>query len=212
MPKYNIFIVDDHRLFREGLKLILSSSELIGTIKIAENGLQLLENIDSSTDIVLIDIEMPGMNGIDTTKELVSKIPTIKVIALTMFSNENYAGSMINAGAKGFMLKNSDIHEVEQAIRIVGEGKNYFTPEVLDRLISSFNRKSDVPISSILTERETEVLFNICKGFSNQEIADLLFISKRTVDKHRENLLLKTSSKNTAGLVIFAIKNSIIEI
>ena len=119
---------------------------------------------------------------------------------------------MINAGVKGFVLKNSGIQEVETAIHTVVSGKNYFSQEILILLIKNMNRKKVQGKKSGLSEREIEILHQICMGFSNQEIADLLYLSKRTVDKHRENLLLKTQSKNTAGLVIYAIKNGILEL
>jgi DNA-binding NarL/FixJ family response regulator len=119
---------------------------------------------------------------------------------------------MINAGAKGFILKNSDIVDVETAIQQVASGNNFFSPEILNRLIKGFGNKPAKSKSTDLTNREEEVLYHICKGLSNQEIADKLFLSKRTIDKHRENLLSKTNSKNTAGLVMFAVKNKIIDL
>ena len=129
-----------------------------------------------------------------------------------MYAEEEYYSKMIDVGVKGFLLKNSQFEDVQKAILEVSEGNNFFSPEILDRIISNMYKKKDEKAILDLTEREIEVLYNICKGLSNQEIADLLFISKRTVDKHRENLLLKTGAKNTAGLVVYAIKNGIFEI
>ena len=211
--KLKIFLADDHNLFREGLKLLLSNNELISDIYEAENGKELLKNIlKVKPDIILMDIEMPVMNGIEATKECLKIFPETKVIALSMYGNENFYSEMIDAGAKGFLLKNSKFEDVLKAIIDVNDNKNYFSPEILEAIINNLHKKKYRKKNTELTEREIEVLYNICKGFSNQEIADLLYISKRTVDKHRENILLKTLSKNTAELVIYAIKNKIFEV
>ncbi|MEA3318189.1 MAG: response regulator transcription factor [Bacteroidota bacterium] len=208
--KLIVFLVDDHNLFREGLGLLLSNNDNIAKIYQAENGKDVLALAQKvKPDIIFMDIEMPIMNGIDATKEVLKLYPEVKVIALSMHANENYYSEMIDAGAKSFLLKNSKFDDVQKAIIDVNEGKNYFSPEILDAIIKNLNKKRQKKKNTELTEREIEVLYNICKGLSNQEIADLLFISKRTVDKHRENILLKTQSKNTAGLVIYAIKNEI---
>lgn len=208
-----IFLVDDHTLFREGLNFLLSNYDLVSEIHEAENGKELLKNVlNVKPDIILMDIEMPGMNGIEATKESLKIYPESKVIALSMYAYENFYSEMIDAGAKGFLLKNSKFEDVKKAITDVYDGKNYFSPEILEAIIRNLNKKKYKKTNTDLTEREIEVLYNICKGFSNQEIADLLYISKRTVDKHRENILLKTESKNTAGLVVYAIKNEIFEV
>lgn len=211
--KIKIFLVDDHNLFREGLKFLLSNNDFISEIHEAENGKDLLKNIlNVKPDIILMDIEMPVMNGIEATKETLKIYPKTKVIALSMYGNENFYSEMIDAGAKGFLLKNSKFEDVKKAITEVNEGKNYFSPEILEAIIKNLNKKKYKKKNTDLTKREIEILYNICKGLSNQEIADFLYISKRTVDKHRENVLLKTQSKNTAGLVIYAIKNKIFEV
>jgi len=211
--KIKIYLVDDHNLFREGLKFLLSKNDFISEIHEAENGEDLLKNVlNVKPDIILMDIEMPVMNGIEATKEISKIYPETKIIALSMHGNENFYSEMIDAGAKGFLLKNSKFEDVLKAISDVNEGENYFSPEILDAIIKNLYKKKSKLVNSDLTEREIEILYNICKGSSNQEIADFLYISKRTVDKHRENILLKTQSKNTAGLVIYAIKNKIFEV
>jgi DNA-binding NarL/FixJ family response regulator len=129
-----------------------------------------------------------------------------------MYGEEDYYTRMIEAGAKGFVLKNSGIDDVEASIKNVMAGKNYFSQEILSGLLNSINRKNQPQKNTDLSERETEVLYQICKGLSNQEIADALNISKRTVDKHRENILSKSGTKNTAGLVMYAIKNGVVEV
>jgi len=210
--KIKIFLVDDHSLFREGLKFLLSNTESISDIFEAENGVLFLKELETTQpDIILMDIEMPVMNGIEATQKALNLYKDVKIIALSMHGDENYYTEMINAGAKGFLLKNSKFEDVLKAITEVYEGRNFFSAEILELIIKNLNRKTK-KTNHFLTNREIEILYNICKGLSNQEIAELLYISKRTVDKHRENLLLKTQSKNTAGLVIYAIKNDIFEV
>jgi len=207
MKKISVYIVDDHQLFRQGLKLLLSNLNYIGAVYEAENGQQFIDNLRSNTvDIALLDIEMPLMNGIEAAKKAVDIQPGIKIIALSMYSDKNYYLSMVEAGACGFLLKNSNFQEVEKAIVDVYNDKSYISIEILNDILKN-PPKSNAANQEELTARETEVLNFICKGLTNNEIADRLRVSKRTIDKHRENLLLKTHSGNTANLVVYAIKN-----
>jgi DNA-binding NarL/FixJ family response regulator len=212
MKNISIYIVDDHSLFREGLKLLLSNLDYIDIIYEAENGQQFVDGlVKNHVDIAMLDIGMPVMNGIQAA-QLAKKIaPDIKIIALSMYSDENYYLSMIEAGACGFLLKNSNFQEVEKAIVDVYNDKSYISIEILNNILKQPQKSNNTGIEE-LSERETEIMLLICKGLTNLEIADKLSLSKRTVDKHRENLLLKTQSKNTANLVIFAIKNSFLKI
>ncbi|WP_321996359.1 response regulator transcription factor [Draconibacterium orientale] len=208
-----IFIVDDHSLFREGLRFLLSTWSRVEEIYEAQNGLELLKVVENiQPDIVLMDIEMPELNGIDATLELQKLLPEVKVIALSMYANDDFYTDMIHAGAKGFLLKDSKFEDVQQAINEVYEGRNYFSPAILTSIINTISEKNSTSQQKEISKRESEVLYNICKGLSNQEISDLLNISKRTVDKHRENILLKTQSKNTAELVIFAVRNGFFKV
>ena len=214
MKNIKVVIVDDHTLFRDGLKLILSNSEGIHVVGEAADGKGFINQVDSFEDVtVLMDIEMPVMNGIETARLAVERNPAIKIIALTMFEEYEYYYQRIEAGAKGFLLKNSEMDEVIQAIKEVNKGGNYFSKELLLTIVQNMSElKSSHNKTDNLSEREIEVLHLICKGFSNQEIADKLFLSKRTVDKHRANILEKTGSRNTASMVMYAIKNKIIRI
>jgi DNA-binding NarL/FixJ family response regulator len=208
-----VFIVDDHHLFREGLRFLLTGWDFVSDIQEAESGEAFLEMSRNLTPgIVLMDIELSGINGIETTEKCLKDSPDWKVIALSMYGNENYYSGMIDAGASGFLLKNSKLDDVKKAITEVAAGNNYFSPEILSGIIQNINKKQNGPKNSELTEREIEVLFNICKGMSNHEIAETLNVSKRTIDKHRENILLKTHSSNTAQMVVYAIRNNIFEI
>lgn len=213
MKKISVYIVDDHSLFREGLKMLLSNLDYIGNIYEAENGKEFIDGLEKNTvDIAMLDIEMPVMNGIQAAQKAKEIAPGIKIIALSMYSDENYYLSMIEAGACGFLLKNSNFQEVEKAITDVYNDKSYISIEILNNILKQPQKTSLTNVNEELTERESEILLLICKGLTNNEIADRLGLSKRTVDKHRENLLLKTQSKNTANLVIYAIKNGFLKI
>ncbi len=208
MKKLAIYIVDDHSLFREGLHFLLSNLDFSGPVYEAGNGAEFLAGLDQHpTDVALVDIEMPGMNGMEATRRALQKKPDLKIIALSMYSDESYYTSMIEAGASGFLLKNSGFNEVKKAIQQVYEGNTFFSMDILQSFMRNMATKNRVPNGEPLTDREKEILIYICQGLTNADIADTLNLSKRTIDKHRENLLLKTHSKNTANLVIYAVKN-----
>jgi DNA-binding NarL/FixJ family response regulator len=214
MNAIRVILVDDHNLFRNGLKLLLSGYSDIEVVAEASDGhefLQILEN--TPADIILLDIEMPEMNGIEATITAIAKYPDLKVISLSMYGEEEYYYKMIDAGVKGFILKSSDITEVIKAIKSVIEGGTYFSSDVLYNVVKNIKTVVRTPNNSAsLSERELEVLEQICRGLSNQEIADALFISKRTVEKHRASLLSKTNTKNTAHLVMYAIENKLVDL
>ena len=213
MQKIDIYIVDDHALFREGLKLLLRNLPFIGTLYEAGNGAEFVEGLKQHpVNVALVDIEMSVMNGINAARIAREIQPSVKILALSMYSDKNYYLSMIEAGACGFLLKNSNFEEVEKAIIDVCNDKSYISIEILNDILKHSGKTENSATETGLTDRETEVLVLICKGFTNSEIADRLVVSKRTVDKHRENLLLKTQSKNTANLVIYAIKSGILHI
>jgi DNA-binding NarL/FixJ family response regulator len=213
MDKIRIALADDHQLFRNGLKILLGSFSEFEVVAEASNGNELLKALEASpSDIVLMDISMPEMDGVEATGVLSRQMPGTRVIALSMYGEEEYYYRMIDSGAKGFILKDSDITDVHDAIIAVYKGGNYFSQELLYHVINRIKNREQEVKSSSLSKREKEILLKICEGLSNHEIADSLFISKRTVDKHRANLLAKTSSKNTASLILYAIKNRLIEI
>jgi DNA-binding NarL/FixJ family response regulator len=213
MEQIRIIIIDDHQLFRNGLKILLNAFpefEVTGEASNGEEFLRILKN--TKADIALMDINMPEMDGIEATRKGLKICPEINIIALSMYGEEEYYYKMVDAGVKGFLLKDSDISEVKDAILTVRKGGNYFSQELLYHVIQRIKHREHESKTANLSKRETEILFKICEGLSNQEIADTLFISKRTVDKHRANLLGKTNSKNTASLILFAIRNKLIEI
>lgn len=211
---HKVVLVDDHKLFRDGLKLLINNSGLAIVVAEASGGEEFLDLINDYQDaIIFMDIQMPDMSGIEATKQALQKYPDLKIIALTMFGEDEYYYQMIEAGVKGFLLKNTDIDEVLEAIQLVAKGENCFSKELLYSIIKNLSQtKKSSYTNPNLSDREIEILQLICEGLSNQEIADKLFISKRTVDKHRSNILEKTGSNNTASLVMYSIKNGIIEI
>lgn len=211
MEIIRLVIADDHEIFRKGLRVILNELDEVKVVGEAQNGNELFEILKKhETDLVLMDIRMPVMDGIEATRKVVEKYPHIKVIALTMFEEISYFNQMIEAGADGFLLKKTNKDELKRAIDLVMEGENYFSEE----FISNVNR-TQKPASRNpgieLTDREQEILELICKGMSNADISKYLGLSARTIDGHRAHLLEKTGAKNSPHLVMFAIKNGLIK-
>jgi DNA-binding NarL/FixJ family response regulator len=210
---YNLIVVDDHSIFRDALKFILAQALNLNVIAEASNGKEFLELLNTCTpDLALVDISMPDMNGTDATREAIIKCPGLKVIALSMHHDEIYYYKMLEAGAKGFVLKESGREELLKAIYMVLNGENYFSNQILCKIIREFYNESDVkkitPVNEInLSKREKEVLDLICTGYSNNEIANNLGISKRTIEGYRSSLLKKTGAKNSVHLVLYAKKN-----
>ena len=205
-----IIIVDDHIIFRKGLHTILNEIDSVKVVGEASNGNELLDLLKKQeTDIIFMDIKMPYMDGVEATRKVLAKYPQIKVVALTMFEEISYFNQMIEAGASGFLLKKTTTQELEKAIQLVLLDESYFSEEFM----SSVNKymKPKTKDSSIqLTDREQEVLELICKGFSNAEIAKMLGVSSRTIDGFRAKLFEKTGAKNAPNLVMFALKNGLI--
>src|SRR4030042_5501236 len=204
MEKIRIIIADDHQLFRNGLKLLLNPFPEVEVTGEVSNGEEFLKVVNTMpADIALMDINMPEMDGIEATRKGLKLCPELKIIALSMYGEEEYYYKMVDAGAKGFLLKDSDISEVKEAILTVSKGGSYFSQELLYHVIQKIKHREHESKTANLSKREKEIFSKICEGFSNQEIADALFISKRTVDQHRANLLGKTNSKTTATLILF---------
>lgn len=215
--KINIVITDDHKLFRRGLSALLSDFDFIDKIYEAENGkelLSLLSIADVLPHIVLLDINMPEMDGLETTKKLNKYYPDIKIIILTMEEDEHFILHLIKAGVNGYLLKNSDQDELEKAIKNVIEKDFYFSENISGLLINNLNKrkKSNSPALSKISAREREVIRLVCKENTASEIADLMSVSARTVEGYKRKLLEKTGTKNMAGLVVFAIKNNLVKI
>jgi len=208
----HIAIVDDHELFRDGLKLVLSQLNPSFVILESSNGDEFLKSLEVVLpDLVLMDINMPVINGRDTARMALERFPGLKIIAVTMYGEENYYLQMIEAGVKGIILKKSGKFELEQAISEVLDGGNYFSQDLMRRMAMRLNRKLSDKYET-LSDREMEVLVKVCNGLSNNEIANDLFISQKTVEVHKSNIFRKTGVKNSAQLVIYSIRKGFIEI
>jgi DNA-binding NarL/FixJ family response regulator len=208
----SVIIVDDHKIFRTGLELILNNFRNVKVVGQAGDGKQLLNLLKKTqADIVFMDIRMPGMDGIEATHLVAEKYPGVKVIGLTMYSDIEYFNKMLEAGASGYLLKNSQEQELETAIDVVLQGDYYFS-EIFRNSLEQRNLFGKKPRANIrLSKREIEILGLIAQGMSNHEIANQLNISAYTVDGHRRNLISKTGVKNSANLVMYAIKNGFID-
>ena len=204
-----IALVDDHALFRNGLRGLIDGKRNCRVVAEASDGAEFLENEAAmAADVVFMDIAMPVLSGDKATIAALKRNPDLKVICLSMFGDERYYSRMVEAGAKGFLLKDSSIEEVFAAIDAIVNGEEYICHDVMKMLSEAMYRNDE---TKMLSEREIDVLLGICRGLSTQEIADKLFISKRTVDTHRANILEKTGSNNTASLVVYAIKHGLVE-
>lgn len=212
-----ILIVDDHQLVLDGLISIikeLNGFEIIGSARDGKEGVRLCKTMEP--DLILMDIDMPIMNGLEASRQIKSEMPDKKIIILTMHNEASLIKKVMDIGADGYLLKNADREEFSLALKSVSENKSYFSAEVTKALLntttkqSAFAASSDAVQLSSLTNRELDVLKLIAEGLSNKEIGDQLFISHRTVDTHRTHLMRKLEVHNIAGLIKFAIKNGLI--
>lgn len=212
MAKIKVTIADDHKLFRDGMIGLISSFKNVKLLDSVANGKELIESIKhNKPDVVLMDLEMPEMTGLQATEVIKRDYPDIKVIALSMYDEEKFVVRMVELGASGYLIKNADKNEVEEAIDAVMKNDfhvNQYTTMAMVKAYRNKNRQiASFEQNVQLTNREKQVLLNICDEMTNQEIADKLHLSIRTIDGFRNSLLRKTDSKNTVGLVMYAIKN-----
>lgn len=208
MNKIRLVIADDHQMFRMGIANLLANDEGVEVVGEASDGTEIVEVVRKhNPDVILMDISLPEQDGIAATKAIIAENPNLKVLALTSFEDEESVLNMINAGAKGYVLKDAPIDELVLAIRTIAKGNSYFAKEVSTKLFAML-KQADISFlpkermhKQSLTERELEVLKHIAEELTNKEIAAKLFISPRTVETHRRNLINKLKVKNTAGLV-----------
>lgn len=205
-----VMIVEDHVIFREGLKKVLESMNNVEVIGEAANGAIFLELLNTKVpDIVLMDIKMPEMNGLEATEKALQLCPDLRVIVLSMFGEEEYLYALVQLGISGYLLKNTSMTNLKRAIQIVAGGEQYFSPEMSTKLAKRLKQYSSIEIPQ-LTPKETEVLNLMFKGHNTVEISDKLSISKRTVEAHRSKLLQKTYSTNSINLILFALRNKML--
>lgn len=213
--KLKIIIVDDHEFFRKGLVFVLNKMKFAEVVAEATNGQEFLDILDAqAVDIVLMDINMPNMDGVEATQKALAKLPNLKIVALSSHQDEAYLETMIDAGVKGFLLKNIDKDILQRALQAVALDKPFFSEEFMPYFTQKYLNVKSQPAGqdNQLSKRELEVLQLIASGFTNQEIADKLFISLRTVTNHRASMYQKTSVNNTAALLALAIKNKWVKI
>lgn len=212
--KKRIAVVDDQYLFRQGLISLLKEYDDLEVIMEASNGKELLKNLKSEQpDIVLLDLEMPIMDGIEATIALKQNYPEVKIIILSMHTDDEFITHLLEKGASGFLPKDKDIEEVVNAIYSVLENGYYFDVQVSNAMLKGLVKAKKVnPSFSVqhLSEKEIVVINFICKEYTNKEIAEKLCLSPRTIDSYRENILLKTGAKNTAGIVMYAVKYNLL--
>lgn len=217
MEHLKILIADDHKMFREGIRALLEKEKNIQVVAEAGTAEEIYNKLNQyPVDIILMDIDLGQSSGIEVTEVVISQFPEMKILALSMHNDQAYVVKILEAGAKGYILKNTGKEEMLNAIHAVARGDSYFSNEVSGMIIASLKKgslpesaqkKTDIP----LTNREVEVLKLIALEYSNSEIAEKLFISIRTVDTHKRNLLEKLQLKNTAGLVRYAMKKGLID-
>jgi DNA-binding NarL/FixJ family response regulator len=210
----NILIADDHQLLIDGIKTTLSDVEDIQVIEEAHNGYKVLEKLEAgaNVDVILMDINMPMMDGLQCTKTVAKKFPEVKVIALSQYDEKRFVKQMVKNGAYGYLLKDSSKDILIKAIHTVHGGEKYFCDRLSARLINQeLKMENTSSLFPKLSAREKEVLQLIGKEYSTQEIADKLFISFHTVESHRANLMYKAGVKNTAGLIRWAVENDMLE-
>lgn len=215
MRTIKYIIADDHAIFRQGIKFSLSADEGLECVGEAASGEELLQVLQKGLpDVVLMDLKMPGMDGVAATKEIHRLYPAIKIVVLTMYDDEQYIVHMLDMGANGYLVKNTEPEEIARAIHTVFENEYYFSDLVSKAMLKSLMTKKriaprfDNNIS--LNDRETAVLLLICKECTNAEIAEQLFLSPRTVEGLRASLLEKIGVRNTAGLVLYAVKAGLV--
>ncbi|UKJ06096.1 response regulator transcription factor [Solitalea lacus] len=209
----NIIIADDHEIFRDGLSLVIKKEKDFNLLDQAVNGVDLINKISyHRPHVVITDIKMPTMDGIEATKIIVDKFPDVKVIALSMFDEDNLIADMFEAGAKGYLLKNAHKNEIIDAIKTVYDDGNYFCEAASMKLVKMIAKsKQDAKTPQIdFNEREKDIIKFICKQLTAQEISEQVYLSKRTVEGYRLRIMEKMNVKNTAGVVVYALRHQLI--
>ncbi len=219
MKKIQVILVDDHQLIRDGIKSLLHNAQQIEVINEASSAAELFQLLKNQTpDILIMDVSLPGMSGIEITKVIQKEFPSIKVMILSMYIGEDFIFNALKAGAHGYLHKNINSYELISAIEEIYKGNEYFSTQVSDIILKSFVKKAHTGVKQgeekedTLTSRELEIIKLVAEGYSNPEIAEKLIISVRTVESHKTHIMQKLFLNTIADLVKFAIRNNIIEL
>lgn len=212
MSKLKVYIADDHTFVRKGMIRLLNTFQRIGEIKEASSGKELIELVnDSIPDAVILDLEMPGMNGFDASKHLVEHFPNVKILILTMHTEEVFILNLMELGVHGFLNKNAEPEEVEQALYAILD-KDFYRNEIVNQALRNGIKRTPNPTSLKLSPRELEILLLICQELTPPEISGRLRISEKTFFNHRTNILSKTGVRSNVGLVKYAYQNGFLEL
>jgi DNA-binding NarL/FixJ family response regulator len=213
MMTIKIIIADDHKIMRDGLRNLLEKEPDIDVIGEAQNGIEAVKLVCKLVpDVLIVDIGMPDLNGIEATRQILSRTSNVKVIALSMHSDKRFIAGMLSAGAAGYLLKHSDFEELIEAIHCVTKNKIYLSPEISGTVVSDYIHKlspNDLPTSSVLTQREREVLQQIAEGKSTKQIASGLHVSVKTIESHRQRIMAKLDINSVAELTKYAIREGL---
>ena len=211
--KYRVVIVDDHEMFRAGVKVLLRKSENVEFVGEAANGADFLELMETiKPDVVLMDISMPVMDGIETTKQAIKQNPDIKILALSMFGEEEYYYKMVQAGVCGFVLKSSGINELENAIVKVANGSSFFSEELLRYVLNNIDSNGNADKVPVFKEEEIKILQLLSQNQSDEDIAKILALKVTSIQNLRKSLMSKTGTNNTTALILYALSNKIVSL
>ena len=216
MEKIKVFVADDHTILRQGIKALLDNQggiEVIGEAKDGREAIKIIEEV--LPDVILMDIAMPGLNGLEATRRIKKKFPKMKVLVLTMYTNEEYIFQILNAGANGYLVKETAFQDLISAIRAVYRGEAFMSPSISKKVINNYIKRArgdKKKVHDILTTREREILQLIAEGNSNKRIAEALFISPKTAETHRTHIMDKLNIHDRAGLIKYAIRKGIVDI
>jgi DNA-binding NarL/FixJ family response regulator len=219
MDTIKVILADDHQLVRDGIRSLLKDAKNIEVIEEASDGYELLEKLKiMKPDVIVLDVSMPRLSGIEAAKKISEEYPDVKILVLSMFTSEEYIFNAIKAGARGYLPKNTSKKELLEAIYSINAGNEYFSSSISNIILKSYIKKTKANDDysgnrqNVLSSRELEILTLFAEGETNQEIAEKLFISIRTVESHKNHIMQKLELKTTVDLVKFAIKNNIIQL
>ena len=216
MKKIKVVVADDHTILRQGIKALLDNQEEIEVVGEAKDGREAIKAIEElSPDVILMDIAMPGLNGLEATRRIKKKFPRTKVVVLTMHTNEEYIFQILNAGADGYLVKETAFQDLISAINSVHRGEAFMSPSISKKVMTDYIQRAQGEEKvgfDTLTTREREILQLVAEGNSNKKIAEVLFISPKTVETHRAHIMDKLNIHDRAGLIKYAIRKGMINL